>query len=445
MDVKKLRADLAAVINQADGLALKYTTDPMPQEVQDQIAGLLGKSDTIKAQLQLAQKLADGKEFIGEPTHDGVDWRQAAPNEGNAPTDAKGWHNLTVETAFGKKEVRYQVPIATQAKGYADMFNEYLRRGYENVKERWPKEAKTLSEGLDSAGGFLVPPDIQAGIIKKTMGMTAMRPNATVKTTSRDKMQFARRVYNTDDKYTSAARVTWTGEQPASSTTSRVTDPVYGQIDIPVYVAMASMPVTNSVLEDNAYDLEGDVASVLGEANALGEDVAFVSGSGVAQPFGVMTNIDTTNYVASVVSGSGTAVLADGLIALYFGVPAQYRMNAKWIMDSATMQAVEKLKDSQNRYLVQSLINGSLASAQFDTIKGKPVFIDEFMPDIAANAFPILFGDVSGYYIVDRVGYSIQRNTMLYQETDITLFISRKRVGGFPAEAFKMRAQKIST
>jgi HK97 family phage major capsid protein len=125
-------------------------------------------------------------------------------------------------------------------------------------------------------------------------------------------------------------------------------------------------------------------------------------------------------------------------------VPAQYRAQGKWVMNSNTMKAVEKIKDSQNRYLIQSLINSSLQSPQFESIKGKPVFVDEFMQDIGTNNYPILFGDLSGYLIVDRVGFSVQRLQELYAETDITLLLARKRVGGQPIETYRMRVQKTT-
>jgi HK97 family phage major capsid protein len=451
MELTALAQAHASKISEAKKLAAQYAgkENEMPQEVMDKITGFLGEADGLKVKIDLGKRLIEGEEFSKKPDEgksEGIfhGWRNAGPDEGKAEYDSKSWVEVEYDSPRGKKSHRVHTPICTQQKEYKPAFEAYMRFGMAGVKERYPKDFKTLSEGIDTAGGFLVPVDLQLSILKKQMGMTAIRPNARKISTGRDRVQWPRRTYNTDDKWTSAARITWTGEQPASATTHRITEPVYGLSDIPVHVAMASCPITNSLLEDDAYDVEGDLAMVLAEAHALGEDTAFISGTGIAQPYGLTTTIDATNFISSVVSGTTSTLTADGLIDLFFGVPAQYRANSEWIMNSGTMKAVEKLKDGQNRYLVQSLINGSLANPQFDTIKGKPVFIDEFMSDVAANTYPILYGDTSGYLIVDRVGYSVQRLTELYAETDITMFLSRQRVGGQVIEPWKMRVQKVA-
>lgn len=450
MDIAQLRAQYKAKIDQAKKLSdeWKGKEGEAPQSVFDQINALLGESDTLKVRIETADRLEKGAAFAEQPATPesiaaAMSWRQAGPDEGNVAIDSKAFRRLDVETPFGKKEVRYHVPLAVQKKGYDGAFEAYLRFGIMAVKERYPQDAKTLSEGVDTAGGYLVPEDIQTTIIKKSMGLVAIRPNARVITTGRDVVMWPRRVYNTDNVWTSGVRLTWTGETPASSTAHRVTDPVYGVAEINVNVALASMPVTNSLIEDSAYDVMGDAVTSLMEAFLLGEDSAFITGSGAAQPMGLLTQVDVANVGISSVSVATTPT-GDSIIDLYYGVPAQYRAQGKWVMNSNTMKAVEKIKDSQNRYLIQSLINSSLQSPQFESIKGKPVFVDEFMQDIGTNNYPILFGDLSGYLIVDRVGFSVQRLQELYAETDITLLLARKRVGGQPIETYRMRVQKTT-
>ena len=97
-----------------------------------------------------------------------------------------------------------------------------------------PTDRKTLTEGTDGAGGFIIPPDFQAEIIRKTLTLTQIRANAMVIQTSRDVAQWPKVSYTTDDKYTSGVRLTWPGESPASATVHRVTDPVFGLYSIPV-------------------------------------------------------------------------------------------------------------------------------------------------------------------------------------------------------------------
>ena len=66
------------------------------------------------------------------------------------------------------------------------------------------------------------------------------------------------------------------------------------------------------------------------------------------------------------------------------------------------------------------------------------------MPDIATDAYAGIFGDLQGYFVVDRVGTSIQRLSELYAETDVTLLLARKRVGGYAVEPYRMKVLKIA-
>ncbi len=60
---------------------------------------------------------------------------------------------------------------------------------------------------------------------------------------------------------------------------------------------------------------------------------------------------------------------------------------------------------------------------------GFPVTESEDMPDIAADAYAIAFGDFRrGYLIVDRVGIRILRDP--YSSKPYVLFYTTKRVGG---------------
>jgi HK97 family phage major capsid protein len=457
MDVKQLQQDYGKLMAQVEAIAAKHPDGLYPAEVQTQINGLLGKTDEITAQIDLEKRMKKARDFAEEPVTNSavtLNWRKAGQQEGVFAVDGKSWRKLEVETPFGTKQMRYNVPLVTEAKDYADAFSSYMeKRHFIDIGQ---VDRKTLAEGADGSGGFLIPPDYQTEIIKKQMTLTQIRPNAMVIQTSRDVAQWPKVTYTsnpTDDttssKYTSGVRLSWPGETPATSTQHRVTEPVFGLYSIPVHVAMASMPIANSLLEDAAFDVVGISTDLFGEAFALGEEDAFIlGGTGTttagARPMGILGEIDT-NGPGSVASKQVNQTLdAEDVINLFYKVPVQYRRAGKWIINSNSMQAVEKLKDSQGRFIVSSLLQASLATPQFDTLKGKPVLVDEFMPDYtAANNYPLIFGDLSGYMIVDRVGLSVQKLSELYAETDVTLLLARKRVGGYCIRPWMLKVLKM--
>jgi HK97 family phage major capsid protein len=81
----------------------------------------------------------------------------------------------------------------------------------------------------------------------------------------------------------------------------------------------------------------------------------------------------------------------------------------------------------------------STVAGEPSTLLGYPVTEAEDMPDVAANAFPVAFGDFNrGYQIVDRFGTRILRDP--FTAKPFVLFYTTKRVGGGirMAEAIKL-------
>lgn len=437
MDIKELQKAYNAKIAEAKGL----TGGDMTPEVADKVNGLLGQADELKVQIDMAKRLADAEAHAAEPmgtkaAHHG--WREAGPDEGMPAVDYDSWR----EVKAGNQTMRVYIPEAVAQKGYASAFEAYLRKGYRDLG---PQDRKTLTAGSDSAGGFLIPEDYHLEIIKKSAAMATIRANARVAQTSRDMAKWPRITYATDDKYTSGVRMTWTGESPSSSTVHRVTEPVFGLLTIPVHTAMASVPFSNDLLEDAAFDVLGIGSSLLGEAFALGENDAFINGNGVSRPMGILTEVDETDGPASVNSANAATLTSNGLIDLAYELPPQYENNAKWFMNKGTEKVIRKLVGTTSgEYEWPVVGNVGALGAVGSALLGYPIVREQFMPDVTTDAYPIVFGDMRGYLVLDRVGLSVQRLDELYAETNITLLLARRRVGGQLIEPWKVKVQKVS-
>ena len=120
------------------------------------------------------------------------------------------------------------------------------------------------------------------------------------------------------------------------------------------------------------------------------------TGSGAAQGITATTNVLTT--------AAGTAITADELIDLQSKVKQAYQGNACWLMSSSTFTAVKKLKDGNNRYLLQDDITGEFPYR----LLGKPVFLSDNMPSIAVGAKTVVYGDLSALSVNFRENIEIQ-------------------------------------
>jgi len=179
------------------------------------------------------------------------------------------------------------------------------------------------------------------------------------------------------------------------------------------------------------------------------EGAAFISGNGIKKPKGVLAypTVANASYawgkLGFVVTGGAAAFAssnpADAIINLHYALKAGYRNNASWLISDAVMGTVRQMKDGQNNYLWAPPTVDAPA-----TILGKPVVTDDNMPALAANAFPIAFGDFQrGYLISDRMGVQVLRDP--YTNKPYVQFYTTKRVGGGVVNFEAIKLLKCST
>lgn len=329
--------------------------------------------------------------------------------------------------------------------------SEYKSAWRKNISKGWGNltgsEQAILQEGLDTAGGYLSPDEMMTRVIQRKPTPTRIAGRVTQVTTSRDALAYPKVNYSTDDLYTTGIRATWTGEIPASSTAHAVTDPVFGQVRIPIFTAMLSIPVTNDLIEDSMFDLMGWLSGKFAETIDLLKDNMILNGTGVSQPMGILANPGGTNQPGTVVTGSAAALTGDGLINLTESLPEQYDENAVLVFNKTnTGKAIRLLKDGDGRPLVSyGAGDFGLASGRYKEVNGYPYIWSGFMPNVGANAYPIIFGDLQGYILANRVGFSVQVLRELLAQTNQVLLLGRVRFGGLAAEEWRLKVQKCST
>ena len=246
-----------------------------------------------------------------------------------------------------------------------------------------------------------------------------------------------------DGRYTSPVRIQWVDETPTIGqlTPNYVT---FGLRAINIHTAMAETPLSRNLLEDIAFDIEGYLSKKLAEAVALDEDRQFMIGNGVGKPKGILPNSINAMAIPEVNSGGASTLTWDGLIALTYGIAAQYRQGGVWLANRATYLAIAKMKQGDNYlWTPYQFVGGE--GGRLNTLLGFPILESELMPDIGAGAFPIVFGDLGAYQIVDRLGMTVER--FLDSQTarqNLVYFVMRRRLGGELIETWKLAVQKVS-
>lgn len=328
---------------------------------------------------------------------------------------------------------------------YKDAWGQYMAKGFHGISDT---ARKALQEGADASGGFLVPEEMQQLLVQKDPTPTRISANVRHFTTGRDHLTFPTNVWGTDDIYTSPIRMVKTGEIPAAASTAQQTDPTFGQTRVQVYTYMVNGQITRDLIEDSLFDLQSFLVDKYNEAATILKDLKFLSGSGNGDVNGILANPGSTvgGLAQPAVVNMGNPVTGDGVLNLAYAVPEQYDENCKFLMNKVNgLRTLALLKDSSNRYLFGTGNYGDgpgIATARPKELVGYPYLLSGLMPDPGANNFPYVFGDLSGYYAVDRVGMAIQ----VLDQTKATLnqieLVGRLRFGGAPVEAWKLKAGK---
>ena len=304
-------------------------------------------------------------------------------------------------------------------------FDAYCRKGFDALTDA---EKKALTVSNDSTGGYLAPPEYVRELIKTVTEISPIRSIARVRSTGQRSIQVPKR--------TGTFAAQWVAE---SGTRSETTGYQVGLEEIPAHEYYALVDISEQDLEDSVFDLEAEMQSEFSTQFAKAEGTAFVSGNAVGKPEGFMTNSD----VSEVVSGNGTALLADGLLTLVHSIKSEYASNATFVLNRSTLSAIRKLKDTAGQYVFQAGM--SLVSGVPNTILGYPYVEATDMPSVGANAFPVAFGDFSkAYMIVDRVALAVLRDPFTQATTGNDRYIARRRVGGQVVQAEAINKLKIS-
>lgn len=282
-------------------------------------------------------------------------------------------------------------------------------------------------------------------VIEQLAQLTIIRSRATVMNTSRDRVEMPEATGG-NGRYTSPVRVTWVDETPTIGqiTPNYVT---FGLRGINVHTAMAEAPLSRNFLDDLAFDIEGYLSQKLAESVSLDEDEQFVRGNGIGKPRGILPNSTNGMALTEVVSGAGSTLTWNGLIALTYGIPAQYRQEGVWLANRNTYLAIAKMQDATSgNYLWQAYQFDGGEAGRTRTLLGYPIIENELMPDIAAGAYPIVFGDLGAYTIVDRLGMTVERFIGAQEaRQNLVYFTMRRRLGGECVETWKLATQKVST
>ena len=368
--------------------------------------GLLSAEDTAVYETMEADVLSLGKEIDRLERQAGLDLELAKPTT----------------TAITNRPAQTQEPEKT---GRAS--RDYQAAFWKAMKSKANFEVQNaLQVGTDSEGGYLVPDEFERTLIQALEEQNIFRQFARVITTASGDRKIP--------VVASKGSASWVDEEGAIPES----DDVFGQVVIGAYKLATMIKISEELLNDSVFNLEQYIAREFGRRIGAKEEETFFVGNGTGKPTGILHS--TGGAAVGLTAASSTAITMDELLDLYHSLKAPYRNSAVFITNDATVKAIRKLKDGSGQYLWQP----SVRLGEPDTLLNRPIRTSVYVPEIAAGAKVVAFGDFSYYWIADRQGRSFQRLNELYAATGQVGFKATQRVDGklILSEAIKVLQMK---
>lgn len=290
-------------------------------------------------------------------------------------------------------------------------------------------DRKYLRTDMNQDGGFMIQgPEFLNDIIKDLNERSSLRRVARVRSTNRKELTYIKRA-----TLVSSYKV-GEGETFQESQSS------YERGTVHVHKHGVRVAVSTEMLEDSDFNIEDEIRSDVMERMALDESAEFITGTGFKEAYGITT--DAVLRANALATGDASNVSWDDIIRLAGSLKTGYR--GTFLFNRATRVNLLLKKDLNGNYLWQA---GDLNRGLGDTIMGYPYLETPEMPDIAANAYPIAFGDFrQGYLIVDRTSLEVIRDRSTQVEEGKVVYHFQRRYGGdiLKHEAIKLLHVAVS-
>lgn len=405
----------AAKPEDAEGLksSLKEITERLDTLEGEKVEA--GKAADIKAMKEQIETLTTRLETARKP-HEGFSFKGGAPvpNDGDAAYGKGGTHSF-----------------------YNDVKS--ANKGDQRARERLEEavtdsEGKAMVEGTDTAGGFLVPPQISDELIRirdaggVLRGLFSSQPIAT------DELRIA--------AIDNGLAVAWTAEL-AEKITSEFN---FSELSTNVFTAAGLAVASNQLLMDSKFSIDQLINADLAKRFVALEEIAFLNGSGVGQPLGIRNTagVEVLPFTARAVDIPALLdKITDAITQVYtdyFGAPDAI------VMHPRTWGAIVKAREttSPSTYLIGAgstafgrrgndalpgygagpLPRGDLFGVDVYTTPNVPVTLGD-----AGDESCIVVGNFSEGLILDRQGITTDQSEHVFFTSNQTVFRSEERVG----------------
>lgn len=368
---KEMRAKRANLIAQArskfDEITAE-TPEARAKEIETEFEKIMGEAEALEARAVQAERLEAAEAGL-------VSGNPRAPRGENGEARAAG--------------------AGRAAPTYRDAFHAMLRSGgqvYDLAPEmRAALESRAQVAGTDAAGGYLVPDEAMAPLVKAMAAWGPMFSDdfaTVIKTTGGGTMP----IPGVDDTAGRAAKNTAEG---AALTDDGGKDAVFTKATLGDYLYDTEFLRLSVQLLSGAFeDVEGIFGGLLGERLGRTANEALTIGTGTNEPLGIVTGATASGVTIA----SNAAVTADEILNFLHSVDPAYRASPGFgvMFNDSTLLALHKLKDGQGNYLISGGVEDN--TIRIGALKARYT-VNQAMANIGSSARSMVAGDFKKYFV----------------------------------------------
>lgn len=282
---------------------------------------------------------------------------EQAPSTTREPAPAQ---RITTDLRYNPQSLKAWSRHGNKAEEMAFRSGQWAKAviGGDAAAERWCKDhnldLRVMNTGSGAAGGFLVPDEMETGIIDLRAQFGVARRIAQMFPMSTGTLSIP--------KWSTGNTAYFAGEQVATTES----DGAFGQVQLVAKELSALTRISMSLAEDAVIDLAAFLAEQQAYAFAVKEDACLIDGDGTAT-YGGMTGLkallETANmagiYTSASNSDTPAEIVASELANLMAVLPSYARNGARWLCSPAYEAAIlGRIRAAAGGNTIQTLAGG---------------------------------------------------------------------------------------
>lgn len=314
-----------------------------------------------------------------------------------------------------------------QVKSFGDFLVAVKRRDHKRIEQVYGVKALTTTDA--NAGGALVPPEYNARLLQQAR---AIDPFAQLGANGPLEIPMESRTLQLPILDYSVAPATGATAHVAGMATYWVeeggtvqeTEPKTRLLTLTAHKLAAYVPASNELVEDSAMALEELLTNLFARAYVSRKVHAFLRGTGVGQPRGVLNHPATIG----VTRGTGTQIYdPDDLLYMLARLAPECQQRAVWFAHPFARRYLATVKiDGGDAYAW-----GDIRTGLPDTLLGRPVYYVDFMPQPGA-AGDLLLADWTFYLFGNRQAFTVAYSDQVRFLQRQTVWLIEARFDGQP-------------